>query len=369
MRIVAISDLHLGVGERRSPNDPPEGFLHDQQLAGFIAHLSPSESEPTALLLLGDIFELPGGFVRGRRRPGYLIVELADLLERVVRIAAAHPGVFASLAGFVAAGGAIHVVPGNHDPALAIPEVVDGLVGAIAAAGCAAQAARDQLTVYPGAFHLPGELHAQHGNQFHDINAFASAAQPSRPMRRSGSFCIEDPLGSVLHRLQLGARSWKGLGSGLVELGNALLAIPVVALRSRRSTGRSIGDDPVQVALQPMFVSGSSAAVRRVVRRTLTRSRAAGEPEDYMLQGARQLDAVLTKRNHGVPIYLFGHSHRAACHRLSPNGPMYANTGTWSAWAPSEGESLPYVEITTGAEAPVVMIRFWSADQETVRTS
>lgn len=368
MRIVAISDLHLGVGERRSLNDPPEGFLHDAQLAGLIAHLSQDWPEPTALLLLGDIFELPGGFIHSRRRPGFLIVELADLLERVERIAAAHPEVFASLAGFMATGGTIHLVPGNHDPALLIPEVGEGLVKNIAAAGCAVQAVRDRLTIHPGAFHLPGELHAQHGNQLHDMNAFASPAQPYRRTERSSLFQLEDPLGSVLHRLQLAPRTWKGVRIGLVELVNALLAIPGMSFRAWR-IGRSTDEHAVAVALRPLFASGTLAAAWRVVRRTLTRSNVTGPEEDHMVRGARRLDAVMIERKHGVPVYLFGHSHRALCRFLGPDGPVYANTGTWSTWARPDQPSLPYVEITTGLKVPVVAIRSWRADQETVSTS
>lgn len=377
VRIVAISDLHLGVGERTSADDPPEGFLDDPQLSSFIANLSHAWPEPVALLLLGDVFELPGGFLRSRRRPGYLLVELDDLLERVDRIAAAHPAVFASLAGFVAEGGIIHVVPGNHDPALAIPEVVEGLIAAIAEAGCPVQSVRDQLTVHAGAFHLPGELHAQHGNQLHDMNAFTSPTRPLSRTRRPGLFRLEDPVGSVLHRLQLAPRSWKGLGMGLLELVNAFGAIPVGLFRSRR-TGLSIGDHPLrvangdqalQVALRPLYASGTLAAVWRVVRRTLAPSNDVGLGEDYMILGARRLDAAMTANNHGVPIYLFGHSHRAECRSLGPDGPVYVNTGTWSAWAEREERGLPYVEVTTGAGAPVATIRSWRTDQETVSTS
>lgn len=284
MRIVAISDLHLGVGERRSTNDPPEGFLYDAQLAGFIASLSHDGVEAPALLLLGDIFELPGGFLRSRRRPGYLIVELADLLERVERIAAAHPEVFASLGCFMAEGGTVHIVPGNHDPALAIPEVVEGLVAAIAGFGWAVQSVRDQLTVHPGAFHLPGELHAQHGNQLHDMNAFASPSQPYRRGRRSSLIWLEDPVGSVLHRLQLAPRSWMGFRMGLVELANAFLAIPLMPLRSWR-IGRSNDDGPVAIALRPKYFSGTLASAWRVARRTLHPSQDRDIADDYMVRG------------------------------------------------------------------------------------
>ena len=109
-RIVILSDLHLSIGTLASvvAGEPPEFFFHDEPLAALIDELW--DDGVDTLLLLGDLFELPGGVAPGHLHGRFHDVHIDDLVGRLDRIVAGHKPVFEALGRYLARGGRIDLV-------------------------------------------------------------------------------------------------------------------------------------------------------------------------------------------------------------------------------------------------------------------
>ncbi|ANI55276.1 metallophosphoesterase [Pseudomonas sp. DR 5-09] len=124
---VFISDLHFGLGHiSKKQWHPYEDFRWSQALKGFLASISKEGNDSVDLVILGDFLEmwqLPDDIKceGSGAGAGCSINELVDLSTRITQ---AHAGDFEALKNFSLRGSnRIHVVPGNHDAALLIPQV------------------------------------------------------------------------------------------------------------------------------------------------------------------------------------------------------------------------------------------------------
>ncbi|MEP6664963.1 MAG: metallophosphoesterase, partial [Nocardioidaceae bacterium] len=176
-RTVLLSDLHMGAGGQH------EQFRVDAALA---AQLEIFAADPAIsdLVLLGDTFDLSGADISPGAQPK-ADGRIRDVLE-------AHPDVVASLRSVVRWGVRLHVVHGNHDVELTGVAVQATLRTALATG--------DTGTVrfLPWLHHVPGLLLAEHGHQYHDVNAFDTVLQPLS----EGGNVVDEPFGGQFSRLR-----------------------------------------------------------------------------------------------------------------------------------------------------------------------
>ena len=169
--LIIVSDLHLSAGyePRLGTFDRNEDFFYDEAFARFLAHLrrrAADEGRRWRLVLLGDVFD----FLQVDLRRAEVAHDPLDRSEGVTitkleRIARGHPGFFAALGEFAAAGFPVDVLPGNHDIELIRPatqERFKALVGE--AAGWPEAAAA--ITFSPWVYYVPGMVYAEHGHQY-----------------------------------------------------------------------------------------------------------------------------------------------------------------------------------------------------------
>jgi len=328
----------------------------------------------TRLLLLGDLLD----FVRVDGPSGSVSASLAKL-DRIVK---ANADVFAALGRAAAAGMAVDIVPGNHDVELTAAELQARFrehatrLSAVDGAGAA-------IRFHPWIVYLPGVLYAEHGQQYHDLNAFLTILSPPR-----GDDRFEPPLGS---RIELaladvirsidpratGVPSPRRLIAALrAHPRRALFAAPrlarlmwiaVTGIRSLSSASRTTARRTYRAQSFPAYAAeiGLAADVlaridelsettllraRRRLARTAwlavwPRRRLRAQRPDYLALTARSIDRLLAEAGAAVPYYLFGHSHVAADWGLVPTEPepRYLNAG---AWAASRPRCYPLVELS-----------------------
>lgn len=193
--LLLVSDLHLGAGQ-----DPATGrfrqrenFLADQALREFLEHFAPTSPDNAVLVINGDTFdflrvvdvpETDNDFEAWGRELSALGAPQSEATLRNLhprerryglrtndfksvwklgRIADGHPRFFSALGWWIAKGGAIVFVKGNHDLELFWPLVQQALRRRIAqAAGAAAD--RRVLFVQDG-FQL-ANVYIEHGHRF-----------------------------------------------------------------------------------------------------------------------------------------------------------------------------------------------------------
>jgi len=172
--VLVVGDLHLHRGA-------------DPAVARDLARLLRQQERPGRLVLNGDVFDLD----RVAGEPGAGVgAELA--VARVACILECFPGLVDGLSGWLAGGGRIVWLPGNHDAEVCRPEVRELLREWLGTAG-------DELCFESEAFRERG-LHVEHGhqrdpdNRFHPDTASAVAADRLSAL----------PLGCLVTRLLLG---------------------------------------------------------------------------------------------------------------------------------------------------------------------
>jgi hypothetical protein len=345
-RIVLVSDLHLGAGDAGDP------FRRDADFADFCRHLAGSPAaEPGArrLAVLGDFLELLG-------------VRAPSAVERVDRIAHAHPDVFGALAGLVSTGWDVDVVTGNHDVELLRPDVRRRL-SALLDRG---RPGPGRVRFHPWILHVPGVLYAEHGHQYHDINWFPALAWAAG---RDGAGEVRHPLGAKL-------------GGPRPALAGALV---------RDAAGRLLGaSDPrrrqyrrAALAAMAPDVDLGAGTLRRIDRlpRVSTAATAyrmaalAGRrpPAPYLHRAATRIDRILRERGEACAAYAFGHSHVAECLPLGDGPACYVNAGTWCRHVRGplreaggdEQATYAVIDCPEGGP-PVVSVRPWRRCEEVV---
>ena len=338
-RIVILSDLHLSIGTLASvvAGEPPEFFFHDEPLAALIDELW--DDGVDTLLLLGDLFELPGGVAPGHLHGRFHDVHIDDLVGRLDRIVAGHKPVFEALGRYLARGGRIDLVPGNHDLGLHHPTVLDRLRGVLTSLA-GSELAGERMSLHPWVFHVPGLLYAEHGHQHHVLNSFVSPEKPwSEQSDRSGVVRLEDPVGAALHRAHLARRSpdvsvvrllpsvlGSALANSYAQLRYHADSIPI-------SAAGAIPASTLRTAHRASRITPWRFA-RAVVSKLLDRRpgrRHTTPPEHYLHRAAALVHSHLAHAGVAVPIYAFGHAHRPEALVLG-NGTSYLNSGTWADW-------------------------------------
>jgi UDP-2,3-diacylglucosamine pyrophosphatase LpxH len=378
--LLLFSDLHLSAGEAGAQED----FRHDAELARFLDHLG-ARAPGLRVIVLGDFLDFltsepPSG---GPRRPN---TTDAATLAKLDRIAAAHPVAIAALGRLLAAGARVTLVPGNHDIELLRPSTPARLAR-LAAEAAGDPAAAQRLDVAPWIVHVLGVLYAEHGNQYHDLNAWATVTQPWAP-RRPGE--IEQPLGSQLaaHGLGLGARPgrtarWARQGAFGLEAAGTVLGMGSRSRRRRAAEYRAgalgaraeeIGLPPATLAAIDRLSETSPAQMaRRVARLAANRARRLPPPagpadppnpgtvEDRVIAAAQAIDGLLAEKSRSVPFYVFAHTHRPAAQPLRrPGGPpWYLNTGPWATTGSAQ-PAFSCVRIEVGDGAPVARLEAWN---------
>jgi UDP-2,3-diacylglucosamine pyrophosphatase LpxH len=225
--VLVVSDLHLGVGRDRSTHTYPitENFYADDAFAGL---LSRYEAASSLLVCNGDTFDslrltgVPSGapdFEEWRtllarldfRGPGVPLERVVSRAERrfglrtddyksiwkLARILDGHDHWRQALADWVANGGRLVFVKGNHDLELHWPQVRrflrDRLVSTDDEAGHAAATTR--VGFADGGFTL-GNVYIEHGHQFERMTRVDGP--PTLGGRRQGELRL--PLGSFVNR-------------------------------------------------------------------------------------------------------------------------------------------------------------------------
>jgi len=175
--IVIISDLHWGLGRESSGSwDPREDFRWSGALEAFLDQASRRGGDAVDLVILGDLLELwqPPDTVTCPGTGADLGCTPAEAQAVAEAVGAAHRADFDILRRFAQRGdNRLHLVPGNHDAALLLPEVwalVFHLLGGdqdrVAFAATGIWCSADGLVV------------AEHGHQIgRDVNRYANWPQ------------------------------------------------------------------------------------------------------------------------------------------------------------------------------------------------
>jgi UDP-2,3-diacylglucosamine pyrophosphatase LpxH len=419
--IIVVSDFHLATGRdpRTGVVDREESFFHDEAFSRFLDDLirqAATEQRRFRLLILGDLLD----FLRVRAESadgagGQPSAQDRTTLAKLEWIAAGHPHVFEALGRFVAAGFLLDVVPGNHDIELLRPAVQARFVEIVARSGGGSRAA-SAITVHPWIFYVPGLLYAEHGQQYHDVNAFPALLGPGSA-QQSGQ--IEPPLGSHLETYLRGLGEAIDPAGGEKPLGgrsllqavrerpslmlrtaplHARFAAAVLGEMSKRSRfGRPtvraayrdevlrpyaavIGLDPDAVAaIDRLSAISFRQMTTRLAARAVTRSgvrggRGTDRPlvgsATYLHRAALGIHRVLEVSRQEVPFYVFGHAHRAERVPLVPGAavPVYLNSGSWTTFgprgaAPDDGPPcFTYVKIAhqSGTAIPSAHVLLWN---------
>ncbi len=179
--LVVISDLHMGLGKINGEWHPYEDFRWPGALNAFLHKISELGNEHVDLVIAGDFLELwqyPADVACQGDGPnlGCTINEVERIAQRVVK---AHSGTsdgipkaFDSLAAFSQRGeNRLHIVPGNHDAAILVPQVWAIVANALQAdRGRIRLVGKDSLGVWNS---IDGRVVIEHGQQMGaDLNRY-----------------------------------------------------------------------------------------------------------------------------------------------------------------------------------------------------
>ena len=214
-RYLIVSDLHLCDVEEH-----PDGwkaykgsrFVFDDEFAALVdrfAAAGPPDA-PRTLVLNGDIvdFDLvtavpdapPWPVGPSERRRG--LDATAEKSEwKLGRVLPHHPVFLAALARFLVAGHRVVLVMGNHDREFHFPEVQQAFENAIRrVADERGQTfpAEGALRFEPWFYYVPGELYAEHGQQYDHYSSFRNVLAPT--IRIGGREHLALPMGNLSNR-------------------------------------------------------------------------------------------------------------------------------------------------------------------------
>lgn len=208
-RYLVVSDVHLAEVEDHADGwmaHKASRFLFDDDFAellqGFVARSE--QGDALTLVLNGDIFDFdlvtavpadppwPVGPVE--RRYG-LRADEPKSAWKLERIVAHHPVFLTALAEFARGGHRIVYVLGNHDRELHFPGVQQVLEKALAERGAPAGAMRFE----PWFFYAPGELYAEHGQQYDHYSSYRYLLWPV--VRQGKDEVLAVSMGNLSNRL------------------------------------------------------------------------------------------------------------------------------------------------------------------------
>ena len=184
---VVISDLHMGPGRDAAGNwHPYEDFRWRDAFIAFLNALN-EQSGDIDLVINGDLFELLQSPDIACGNAGCTVAQVIRRLETVVK---AHAAELSAIGKFAAARDhRVHVLPGDHDAALLIPDVWQRAHAAIAA-----PAGRVALVPSGRWLSSDGKVHIEHGHQL-PLSADRFAKWPAVTVTTGGGTYLERPWG------------------------------------------------------------------------------------------------------------------------------------------------------------------------------
>ncbi|HET7475686.1 MAG TPA: metallophosphoesterase [Dermatophilaceae bacterium] len=322
-----VGDLHLDT--RPEPRGTGAAF------AAFVHELAGSQHTARHLVLLGDTFEL----VRHR-----------EAAARLREIAVAHADAFAALRAAVRHGVHVHFVCGNHDAALARPDVAGVLLSLL---GHPSQG----VAVHAWALAAPGAFYCEHGHQHHEVHRVATLLSQQESLWAEW---LADRSGGVGRR----AMSFLRATAGVPRRERAARSPAYLARLDEEALRIGLTAQAVRDLAQTSAVK-VAPALARVGWRVLSRRVSASRPYGLRPAAAR-VHRILRRHGSGVPTVLFAHTHRAEDTSLAQATGRYVNVGTWSADVRGAGpdgadpDLFPYARIVmrTG-EAATATLRYW----------
>ena len=211
---LVVSDLHLADVE-----DHADGwkafkalrFICDDEFAALLARFTQQAATDATLTLVlnGDIFDFdlvtavpdspPWPVSRSERSRGLNASEPKSMWK-LQRMLDDHPGFVGALAGFLAAGHRVVYVLGNHDRELHFPGVQTVLRSRLRehAAERGVEFADEALRFEPWFFHVPGEIYAEHGQQYDYYTSFRYLLSPV--VQQGGEERLALPMGNLSNR-------------------------------------------------------------------------------------------------------------------------------------------------------------------------
>jgi UDP-2,3-diacylglucosamine pyrophosphatase LpxH len=217
-RYLILSDLHLCDVENHADGwklYKASQFVFDAELDALVDHVladTPAGCELT-LLLNGDIFDFdlvvavpdsPPWPVSAPERKYGLDATQAKSAWKLERMLADHPRFVRTLARLIAAGHRIVYVLGNHDREFHFAEVREVLLAAVAGELDQGHRARlpEAFRFEPWFYFVPGEVYAEHGNQYDFYCSFKYLLVPVEITHR-GEERLALPMGNVSNRYLL----------------------------------------------------------------------------------------------------------------------------------------------------------------------
>jgi len=213
-RYLVVSDLHLADVEDHADSwkaHKGSRFVFDEDFRSLVRHFveHADEGDQLTLVLNGDIIDFdlvtavpdtpPWPVSSAERRRGLDATEpkSAWKLERAL---ADHPVFLATLAEFIAAGHRVVYVVGNHDRELHFPQVQECLINAIEqhARAEGRSLLRGTIQFEAWFFYVPGEIFAEHGQQYDYYTSFRYLLAPTVTM--DGEQRIALPMGNLSNR-------------------------------------------------------------------------------------------------------------------------------------------------------------------------
>ncbi len=421
--IIVVGDLHLARGHDpvTGKADPNDHFLHDDAFARFLDDVrgrAAKKNQRPRLLILGDFFDfLHVGSDPAAPTAGHPETSDRATLAKLEQIAAGHPAVFAALARFVSAGLPLDIVPGNHDIELVRPSTQEGFTNLLMRFGCLPES-KNLISFHPWIYFVPGLLYAEHGHQYHDINAFVTLLEP---FQHHGTNNIQLPPGSFLDLYLLNLLAVRdppvpSSGSSTRGLVRALRAHSILVLRTlplharylrlifrslmsqtgtgeakrqsyRKNVLRPFADQlglshETLVAIDELSAHAIAKMWSRLLRKLVfaplpfLRARLGGSPArltqktpGYLHDPAAAIHRILEAKGQAVPFYAFGHTHHAEQRPLgTPNTvPYYINGGSWIVKTPITIDAtlqrppFTFIEIERplGKDEPVAQVMLW----------
>ena len=318
---IVVSDLHLGAA-----GTTDGAFVSFLEWVGARAR---SDERSWRIVVLGDFLDL-------LHAPGATPTEAVEAALR-------DRPTLRALAGAAASGISVAVVPGNHDSELLDPVVQARLRDLAAeAGGPRAASIRRYLTFHPWFLLIPGVLYAEHGSQYHALNAVRD------PLSPAGRWSRQIPLGAVLDLHRSEPRQ------ALLRLVRRRRSAPARTRMLEQAHASGLRPETLDALAELGLASPLDLA-----RRVLAGARGARRPvEAEQRAAAAAVHRLLRREGKAVPVYVFGHTHRAASADVEAGDTRlrWFNSGSWT-------DELSFVEIDASARPVAARLRRWNGPQ------
>lgn len=381
--IVILNDLHLADGYH--PNiesfSPCEMFFHDHDFRAFLDYVREQAviyQKQCTLLLLGDVLDFL--HVRDFRSPDYQLDNSQQhIIDKLDLIIDGHKVFFKALADFATEGHQVHIVAGNHDIELILPNIQQQFRKRLR--NLAKQSRKLSLCFFPWIYYSPNLLYAEHGQQYHDINSFRAMLSL---LTVEHPDTIEHPVGAFLDEYKFIQRLIEDIHepwaiwhhthfiqSIMPTLIKRLL--PVIEDKNLENnktllTERlGIGlDIDIVFDIEKLAKVTTFPLIVRLIRQYMLQENIT--VSDTIITQAQTIHKILCSRNKDVPFYVFGHTHQAIMKPLfeDSKSPHYLNAGTWAQYPNSANETcLSFIEIIhdSATDSRKARLLHWQHDQ------